>query len=305
MGQSIYFIGINESILLDLARSLHQQGCLIASNAAVATSSLQADLGQSDWLPKEFGWSPNKLTKDIDLVIIGSEVLADNQELQAALQLKLPIYAYSQYIYQYAQDKQRIVITGGLETDSILAVSMHVLRYWHRAFDYIVHSPIGGWESTVKLTKAPILLLQAHALPTSCLDPTPQFLTYQPHIVLLSGMSEERGHAHATVNDYVGALKKLVDASPKGGVIIYNKSVQLLRDLSIKPRGDVKITAYQGIPYYYQEEQAYLLTPQGDIPVIDIDDPTSHAVAGAQLLLQQLCIDQDKFYEAIPSFSMN
>jgi UDP-N-acetylmuramate: L-alanyl-gamma-D-glutamyl-meso-diaminopimelate ligase len=304
MDNLIHFIGINDPIMCHLAISLQQQGYQISVSASILAEPIQEQLKQVNLLPKELGWFPNKLTEAVGKVIISRELPADNPELQAALQLGIHVDAYPQYITHYAQDKQRIVITGGLEAIYICAVAMHVLRYWHRAFDYVLDKPIPGWDRLVRLTNAPIILLEADALPTSTLDQTPQFLTYQHNLALISGISEERGNMYATIDDYLKALQTLADATPKGGILIYNQAVALLKELGTKTRTDVKTLGFQDLPYHYKGNQAYLITPQKDIPIAYINPMLLQAIAAAQLLLKNIGLDEQKFYEAVPSFSM-
>lgn len=305
MSKPIHFIGLDEPILCDLAIALQQQGYAVTGSAEAVSESMASTLTQARLLPKELGWFPHKLTKNMGQVIIGRQVQAANSELQAALQLGLKVYSYPQYIYEYAQHKQRVVITGGLETLYVGAIAMHVLRYWHDAFDYILDKPMPGWNTMARLSEAPIILLQADGLPGSCLDPMPQFSTYQHNILLISGISEERGHRYATINEYLAQLQALAAASPKGGTLIYHGEIELLQSIGSKPRPDVKTYAYQALSYWYQGDQAYLSTPQGKIPVLAADPISLHAIPGAQLLLGQLGITQEQFYEAIPSFSMD
>jgi UDP-N-acetylmuramate: L-alanyl-gamma-D-glutamyl-meso-diaminopimelate ligase len=304
MNKLIHFIGINDPIMCHLAISLQQQGYQVSASADVLAEPIQEQIKQANLLPKELGWFSNKLTKAVEKVIISRELPADNPELQAALQLGIHVDAYSQYIYHYAQDKQRIVITGGSEATYVCAVAMHVLRYWHRTFDYVLNEPMPGWDRWVRLTNAPIILLQADALPTSVLDKTPQFLTYQHHIALISGISEERGNVYATIDDYLKYLEALADATPKGGILIYNQEVALLKELGTKPRTDVKTLAFQPFTEHYKGSQAYLTTPQKNITIASIDPMQLQSIAAAQLLLKNIGIDEQKFYEAIPSFSM-
>jgi UDP-N-acetylmuramate: L-alanyl-gamma-D-glutamyl-meso-diaminopimelate ligase len=60
-------------------------------------------------LPLEMGWFPEKITNDIDAVILGMHAKADNPELKAQ-ELGLKIYSYPEFLYE--QSKARVVIGG-------------------------------------------------------------------------------------------------------------------------------------------------------------------------------------------------
>lgn len=284
----------------DLAIALQLQGYAITGSAEVLLESSREKLAQAGLLPEQPGWFPTKLTKAIGKVIVGREIQPDNPELQVAQQLGLDSYTYPTYIYAYAQDKQRIVITGGIERTTICAIIIHVLRYWHRAFDYVVDAP--GLETTVQLGEAPIIVLQGDALPYSPIDPQPQFLAYQHNIALISGISEEYNESHPALEGYVAKLFALADASPKGGALIYDEAISLVKEVGSRPRTDVKSLPYQAHAHRYKGDQAYLSTAQGDIPILQADSLSLRAIAGAQQLLRNVAITSKQFYEAIPTF---
>lgn len=301
MNGSIHFIGIAEHMMSDLAIALQKQGYGITGSADGVLASSQEKLAQVGLWPEQLGWFPAQVTNSIDKVIVGRQVQSNNPELQVAQQRGVASYAYATYLYEYAQDKQRIVITGGPASTIICAITIHVLRYWHRAFDYAVDVP--GLATTVQLSEAPIMVLQGDSLPTSSLDARPQFLTYQHNIALISGIGEGRDASYPTSGSYA-QLCALADASPKGGTLIYDEEASLIKEIGTKPRTDVRSLPYQAHPHRYQGTQAYLVTTQGDIPVLYGDNLSLRAIAGARELLQNVGITHEQFYEAIPTCSI-
>lgn len=63
-------------------------------------------------LPAQTGWDPDKISEDIDAVILGMHARKDNPELLKAQALGLKIYSFPEYLYEQSQNKQRIVIVG-------------------------------------------------------------------------------------------------------------------------------------------------------------------------------------------------
>ena len=58
------------------------------------------------------GWFPNKITTDLDAIILGMHAREDNSEMLKAKELNIPIYSYPEYIYEQSKNKKRIVIGG-------------------------------------------------------------------------------------------------------------------------------------------------------------------------------------------------
>jgi len=294
---SIHFIGMGERIIGDLAAVLFDQGHTISgSDVAFATSTLQR-LKNKGLMPECLGWFPEKLRQDLDKVIVGSQVSTDNPELQAAWRLGLPIYSYAAYIYEYAQDKQRIVITGEEEKRLICTLVLHVLSYLHKAFDYVVDTPVP--TTSVQLSDAPIILLEGDANPSSLIDLRPQSLHYQHNMVLIGGISWQASVNYPTLDTYLQYMTNLADASPKGGTIIYCEEDSLAKNIGNESRSDVKNETYKAHPHRNERGKTHLITPQGDILFPHADIVSMRAVAGAQQLLRNLAVTDHQFYEAL------
>eukprot|EP00540_Astrosyne_radiata_P022245 CAMPEP_0116850234 /NCGR_PEP_ID=MMETSP0418-20121206/16042_1 /TAXON_ID=1158023 /ORGANISM="Astrosyne radiata, Strain 13vi08-1A" /LENGTH=135 /DNA_ID=CAMNT_0004482099 /DNA_START=101 /DNA_END=508 /DNA_ORIENTATION=+ len=123
----------------DLAAALYKQGHQITGSDVAFTESALSSLESVSLVPEQSGWFPKKITKKLDKVIVGQQVSPANPELQTAQQVDLPILSYPQYVYDYAQDKQRIVVTGEKEQRTLIsALVVHVLAFHNKAADYVV-----------------------------------------------------------------------------------------------------------------------------------------------------------------------
>ena len=89
-------------------------------------------------LPKKNGWFKDKITDQIDAIILGMHARVDNPELIKAQKLKIPIYSYPEYIYEQSKNKKRIVIGGSHGKTSITAMILHVLKNLNIDCDYLV-----------------------------------------------------------------------------------------------------------------------------------------------------------------------
>ncbi|MFM2428774.1 MAG: hypothetical protein RL012_658 [Bacteroidota bacterium] len=297
---TIHLIGVGERIMGDLASTLYQQGHKITGSDVSFSKYTLHDPANVAIVPERPGWFPQKIQQDLEKVIVGRKVHPNNPELQAAQRLGLPICSFPGYIHDYARDKQRIVITGGQEKTLLCVLVLHVLEHLHRAFDYVVDS--STLETSVQLSKAPIIILEGDVSPSSPINSTPQSLCYQHNMVLIGGIDWESGHVPPTPETYLKQVTALADASPKGGTLIYYDEDSLVRAIGSKERIDVKRVPYQTHPHRYDDRQAYLITPQKDIPFPYADAASMGAVAGAQQLLRNLAVQDQQFYAALATF---
>lgn len=298
-----HFIGMGERIMGDLAAALYQQGHQVTGSDVSFTELALCRLESAALAPEQPGWFTQKITQSLDKVVVGRQVHPDNPELQAAQRLGLPICSYPEYIYDYAQDKQRIVIIGGKETTLICLLTLHVLAFLHKAFDYVVDAT--KLATSVQLSDAPIIILEGDVEPFSSIDSLPQSLHYRHHMALISGIGWESGGTYPTLDAYLKQVTTLADTSPKGSTLIYHEEDDLVRTIGSQARIDVKGVPYKAHKHRYEDNQVYLITPQRTIPFQETDTASMCALAGAQQLLRNLAISDQQFYEALATFSVN
>ena len=85
----VHFIAIGGSAMHNLAIALRNKGFEVTGSDDAIFEPSKTRLEQKGILPKEFGWFPEKITADIDAVILGMHAHADNPELAKAKELGL------------------------------------------------------------------------------------------------------------------------------------------------------------------------------------------------------------------------
>jgi len=294
---------MGERIMSDLAAALCHQGHQVTgSDVSFAQLSLHS-LESVALVPEQPGWFPHDITRSLEKIIVGRQVHPNNPELQVAQQLGLPVCSYPEYICDYAQDKQRIVITGGEEKTLICLLVLHVLTFLHKAFDYVVDT--AKLKTSVHLSDAPIMILEGDVKPSSSIDSQPQSLRYQHHMALISGIGWESSDDYPVLEAYLEQVTRLADASPKGGTLIYCEEEDHVSAIGSQARTDVKGVPYKAHAYRYEDGKVLLRVPRGDIALQYTDTTSMGAIAGAQQLLRNLAVSEQQFYEALATFSVN
>src|SRR5688572_18707501 len=212
--QKIHFIAIGGSVMHNLAIALKQAGHEVSGSDDEIFEPSRTALSQHGLLPKNDGWHPDKLDKSIDAVMLGMHASKDNPELLKAQQLGLKIFSFAEYIYEHARDKHRLVIAGSHGKTTITAIIIHVLNYFNRKLDYVIGDRVRGIENTVRLSAAPLIVLEGDEYLASALDPTPKFLKYQHHIGLISGIAWDHANVFPTEEEYIQQFALLADQTP-------------------------------------------------------------------------------------------
>ena len=82
-----HFIAIGGSAMHNLALALHQKGEKVTGSDDAVFEPSKTRLAKKGLLPEEMGWFPEKITSEIDAIILGMHAKADNPELLKAQEL--------------------------------------------------------------------------------------------------------------------------------------------------------------------------------------------------------------------------
>ena len=302
--KKIHFISIGGSVMHNLAIELHLKGFIISGSDDEIYEPSASRLAQYELLPAMTGWFPEKITTDLEAVILGMHARADNPEIARARELGIKIYSYPEYIFEKSQNKQRVVIAGSHGKTTITSMILHVLNFNNRIFNYLVGAQLEGFDNMVKLSdEAPLIVIEGDEYYTSPLDPTPKFMHYHPHIALISGIAWDHFNVFPTWELYVKQFESLADSLPKAGAIIFDETDDMLDVIGQKERPDVISTPYNVHPNKIIDGKTILITKEnGEVPVLVFGDHNMKNISGAHEVCERLAITNEEFYQAIQTF---
>lgn len=299
----IHFIAIGGSAMHNLALALHHKGETVSGSDDEIFEPSKSRLQKAGLLPKTYGWFPEKITAEIDAVILGMHAKADNPELLKAQELGLKIYSYPEYLYEHSKDKTRVVIGGSHGKTTITAMILHVLNYHNIPADYMVGAQLEGFDTMVHLTNEnDFIVLEGDEYLSSPIDRRPKFHLYKPNIALLSGIAWDHINVFPTYENYVEQFKIFVDSIVKGGSINYNTEDPEVVKVVEASENTIRKIGYQTPEYFIENGITYLETPEGPMPIEVFGKHNLNNLAGAKWICQHLGVDEDDFYEAIATF---
>lgn len=299
----IHFIAIGGSAMHNLALALHAKGDIISGSDDAIFEPSKTRLAQQGLLPLQEGWFPEKITSDIDAVILGMHAKGDNPELVKAKELGLKIYSYPEFIYEHSKNKTRVVIGGSHGKTTITSMILHVMHYHGVEVDYLVGAQLEGFDRMVNLTTDnEFMLIEGDEYLSSALDLRPKFHLYQPNIALLSGIAWDHINVFPTFDNYVEQFKIFIDKIVNGGILIYNEEDSVINELVENTKNPIRKLPYQTPNYSIDGGTTYLDTPEGPMPLEVFGKHNLSNLSGAKWVCQNMGIDEEDFYEAIASF---
>ncbi|RMG83047.1 MAG: hypothetical protein D6714_10410, partial [Bacteroidetes bacterium] len=300
---TIHLIALGGAVMHNLALALHHNGHQVTGSDDEFYEPSRSRLAHAGLLPEKTGWHPDRITPDLDAVILGMHARADNPELRKAQDLGLPIYSFPAFIHDFAKDKQRVVIAGSHGKTTTTAMILHVLNYWGKKFDYLVGAQLNGFERMVQLSDAPVIILEGDEYLSSALDPRPKFVHYRPHIAVLTGIAWDHMNVFPTFENYVSQFELLLESMEKGGTLFFYGPDPEIRQLLQRNSADIIATPYRAFNYKNTGGQAAIL--RFGLPYVPLKVFGQHNLSNlkaAHLVCLELGITDDQFFEAIQSF---
>ncbi len=288
----------------NLAIALKQKSYVISGSDDEIFEPSRSRLATHGLLPSEIGWFPEKITPQLDAVVLGMHARADNPELLRAKELGVKIYSYPEYLFEQTKSKTRVVIGGSHGKTTITSMVMHVLRSVGFAFDYMVGAQIEGFDNMVGLSeKSTIAVFEGDEYLTSPIDPRPKFHLYRPHIAVISGIAWDHINVFPTFEIYRSQFEHFVQTIEPNGLLVYcasDKEVcQVAKDA---PKSVVQVD-YHAHPSRINLEKTYLITDSGDVELKIFGHHNMENISAAKEVCRILGVKEADFYRAMSTFS--
>lgn len=298
----IHLIAIGGSAMHNLALALHHNKHKVSGSDDEIYNPAKDRLAKYGLLPTEMGWHPDKISKDIDIVILGMHARKNNPELLKAKKMKLKIYSYPEFLYEHSKKKTRIVVAGSHGKTTTTSMLMHVLKYLNREFDYLVGAQLEGFETMVRLSDAPIIVIEGDEYLSSPIDLRPKFLHYKPHLAIITGIAWDHINVFPTFKKYLIQFELFIKTiQSKGTLVYYAEDKHLLKMLDHKKRG-VDLVGYHAFDSVVKRNKTYIKSAEKNIPLRIFGKHNLENLKAAYHICQRIGITDKEFYEAIKSF---
>lgn len=300
----VHFIAVGGSVMHQLALALHTKGYVVTGSDDEIFEPAKSNLEKAGILPPAIGWHPEKITSGLDAVILGMHAKQDNPELQRARELGLEIYSFPEYIYQESRTKTRVVVGGSHGKTTTTSMIMHALKKTGKDFDYLVGARLEGFDQSVRVTNAPIIVCEGDEYPASVIEKRPKFHFLFPHIAILTGIAWDHINVFPTFEFYLEQFVIFIQKIEPGGILIYNETDEVLNKLVLEnKRTDIRYQPYQVPPHTITAGKT-TITIEGHTGELQVfGNHNLLNLQAAWYVCRELGIDAGAFVKAVSSFT--
>ena len=300
----VHFISIGGSVMHQLAIALHRKGYRVTGTDDEIFEPARSNLAGEGLLPSVTGWQPEWVTPDIDAIILGMHAKSDNPELLRAQELGLKIYSFPEYIYQESLGKKRVVVGGSHGKTTTTSMIMHVLKQLGMQFDYLVGARLTGFDQSVNITDAPVIICEGDEYPASAIEKKPKFHFLFPHVALLTGIAWDHINVFPSFEMYLAQFVIFIHKIEKNGLLIYNESDPVLNRLvNENKRTDIRYCPY-AVPQHSINNGKTNVTIEGHTgELLVFGNHNLMNLLAACYACRELGIAADSFVQAMTTFA--
>lgn len=287
----------------NLAIALKKKGYTVTGSDDEIFEPAKSRLFNYGLLPDKCGWHPEKITSDLDAIILGMHAREDNPELIRARDAGIRIMSFPEYLYDQTRNKKRIVVAGSHGKTTTTAMIMHVLQFLGKKFDYMVGSQIDGFETMVGLSEdSEIAVFEGDEYLTSALDRRPKFHLYMPDIAILNGIAWDHKNVFPTFEGYVDQFRIFITKISVGGSLIYFEGDELVKKISEESTAAIKKIPYKTHGYFQNSKGFFGATHNRVVPLKIFGEHNMQNLSAAKNACILAGVTEDDFYSAIQSF---
>ena len=300
----IHFISIGGSVMHQLAIALKRKGYQVTGSDDEIFEPAKGNLEREGILPTSIGWDPASIDNSLDAVILGMHAKADNPELAKARELGIKVYSFPEYIYQESLKKTRVVVGGSHGKTTTTAMIMHVLKETGKKFDYLVGARLQGFDQSVNISDAPVVVCEGDEYPASTIEKRPKFHFLFPHIAIITGIAWDHINVFPTFDNYLEQFRIFIDKIEPGGHLIFNDTDQVLKDLVHEHgRADINYHPYN-VPGHTINNGETSVIIEGNTAQLQVfGDHNLMNLHAAWMVSELLGVNAKDFTHAISSFT--
>ena len=303
----IHLIAIGGSAMHNFALALSHLGHKVTGSDDQIFEPSRSRLKDAGLLPDADGWNPDRITSDIDVIILGMHAKTDNPELIKAQTLQLNIQSYPEFLFNETRNKKRIVIGGSHGKTTITSMLLHTMSKCGVETDYMVGAQLEGFNRMLELCNDhKYAVIEGDEYLSSPIDRRSKFLHYKPHIAIITGIAWDHINVFPTESSYLDTFRTFIESVEENGTLIYcsedQQLVNLVEEIKSK-RTDLAFISYKtpnSIPGNRYNQISF-----SDGSILNTQLIGSHNyqnLAGAKELSNSIGIDNEAFLNAISNF---
>jgi len=169
-------------------------------------------------------FSPANLEPTPDLVVIGNRMSRGNDEVEAALNRRLPYTSLPELLKNHAiQGRRSIVMTGTHGKTTTSSMAAWVLESAGCAPSFLIGGVPGNFDAGwAWRDESDLIVLEGDEYDTAFFDKRSKFVHYLPTALVINNIEFDHADIFSSLDDILLSFRRLVNIVPSNGLIVAN-----------------------------------------------------------------------------------
>ena len=228
----VHFIGICGTAMATLAILLRQRGFSVGGSDQHVYPPM-SDLLVQQGITLQSGYEEDRITTDLDLVVIGNAVSRGNPEVEAVLDRKLRYASLPEVVRNELLWGARTAVVSGTHGKTTTAFMLAwVLRCAGGDPSFLIGGISRDLDTSGHLGTDDTFVIEGDEYDSAFFDKTAKFLKYLPEIVIVNNLEFDHADIYRDLGELRLAFRRLVRTIPRSGRLLVNADDEETRALA-------------------------------------------------------------------------
>jgi UDP-N-acetylmuramate: L-alanyl-gamma-D-glutamyl-meso-diaminopimelate ligase len=236
----VHFIGICGTAMGTVAAMLKQRGWDVRGSDAGVYPPMSTFLRDQGVQAQE-GYSPDHITPDLDLVVVGNAISRGNPELETVLERKIRYCSLPEIIReQFLWGAKSVVITGTHGKTTTTSLVGWVLADCGRDPSVLIGGIAANFGASYRLGRGREFVIEGDEYDSAYFDKTAKFLKYLPDIAVVNNIEFDHADIYPDIDAVNLAFKRLAVLVPRNGLLLLGADSPLAAKLAERAQSPVE-----------------------------------------------------------------
>jgi UDP-N-acetylmuramate: L-alanyl-gamma-D-glutamyl-meso-diaminopimelate ligase len=217
----IYFVAGCGVGVGNLAILLKKQGHSVHMSDKGAYPPM-SDLLKDAGISIDIGFDPAKITKDLDMVILGGAAFIhdpNNPQVARANELGIKTISYPRGVGEFISKEENIEIVGNHAKTTTSALVAWCLKSAGEDASYFVGGSVIGFDQTIHSGESRWSVCEGDEHPSLGQEPGGKFMYHKPKHIVFTSADWDHKNIYPTLEEYLQVYRDLLGILPEDGLI--------------------------------------------------------------------------------------
>ena len=219
----VHFIGICGTAMATLAALMKQKGIDVRGSDHNVYPPM-SDFLASEKIPTHTAFSPEHITSDLDLVVIGNAISRGNSELEEVLDRRIRYCSLPEAVREcFLWGARSIVIAGTHGKTTTTALAAWLLTHAGKDPSALIGGialNFGTEGSSYRFGGGRDFVIEGDEYDSAFFDKTAKFLKYLPAIAVINNVEFDHADIYSDLDAVRVAFQRLVNLVPRTGLLV-------------------------------------------------------------------------------------